>query len=82
VDANLEDVVTGVEKCRLRIQEREKGSYDWIQLFRQGSMPSARPDVADYLGPVKVSNLEHRGGGRGIIATRDIKPGELLVRVE
>ena len=36
-------------------------------------------DLADWFGPVAIAQLPGREGGRGIVATRDIKPGELLL---
>ncbi|KAG8916988.1 hypothetical protein FRC00_014180 [Tulasnella sp. 408] len=36
-------------------------------------------DLADFTGPVRVAALPARGGGRGIVAKRDIIFGELLV---
>lgn len=33
----------------------------------------------DWIGPVEVQSLPGREGGRGMIATRDIKPGEVLL---
>ncbi|KAG8938104.1 hypothetical protein FRC04_009517 [Tulasnella sp. 424] len=36
-------------------------------------------DLAEFTGPIEVASLLSRGGGRGIMAKRDIKFGELLV---
>ncbi|KAG8938007.1 hypothetical protein FRC04_009814 [Tulasnella sp. 424] len=36
-------------------------------------------DLAEFTGPIEVASLSSRGGGRGIVAKRDIKFGELLV---
>ncbi|GAA5946983.1 hypothetical protein JCM10213_002922 [Rhodosporidiobolus nylandii] len=35
--------------------------------------------VGDFFGPIKVKKMAEREGGRGIVATRDIEAGELLV---
>jgi tetratricopeptide (TPR) repeat protein len=79
IEPGLKEASTGLDECRARIREEEHGIYDWKKLFNQGEAPCARPDVADYTGPVKVSSVPHRGGGRGVVAIKDIKPGELLV---
>ena len=36
-------------------------------------------DLIDWFGPIAIAKLAPREGGRGIIATRDVKPGELLL---
>lgn len=68
-------------KAKLRIRERDTGRYDWCALFRESQEVRPRPDVADFYGPVEV-----RVGGdnniRGLFVTRDVKIGELLVRME
>jgi tetratricopeptide (TPR) repeat protein len=79
IDPDLREAINGVNECRIRIQEQEHGIYDWEKLFMQGEVPHATPNVADYTGPVKVSSMPHRGGGRGLITTKDIAAGELLV---
>ncbi|GAA5856597.1 hypothetical protein JCM8547_005882 [Rhodosporidiobolus lusitaniae] len=37
------------------------------------------PAVGDFFGPLKVVELAKRGGGRGVVATRDIKIGEVVL---
>ena len=41
--------------------------------------PFADLKVGHYVGPIRVAQLKKRRGGRGVIATRDIEPGELLL---
>lgn len=36
-------------------------------------------DLADWFGPIVVAEIPGRGGGRGIVTTRDVAPGELLI---
>jgi hypothetical protein len=64
-----------------RLEEAEQGNYDWAERFRLGLDVKACPrrDAADFLGPWKVERIAGRGGGRGAVATRDVKPGELLL---
>ncbi|OBZ70100.1 Protein msta, isoform A [Grifola frondosa] len=70
-------VVDWINRTRSR-QVESTGRYDWVSLLRM-SKKGAHLDVADYRGPVEVRSMAHRGGGRGIAATRDIEVGELLV---
>jgi hypothetical protein len=79
VDPNLEDATDGSQRCEARMKEEKDGSYDWKALFEASMKPSYRPDIAEFRGPVTVTSLPHRGGGRGVTATRDIAVGELLV---
>ncbi|GAA5922204.1 hypothetical protein JCM3775_003529 [Rhodotorula graminis] len=61
----------------------ESGDYNLFP-FEQGPSPPLKPPcdrlkLRDYVGPIRVAQLKKRTGGRGVIATRDIKPGELLL---
>ncbi|KAG8995509.1 hypothetical protein FRB90_000168 [Tulasnella sp. 427] len=67
-----------VEKCRYRMKESTEGKYDWVTMYQNVQMGGVL-DVADYTGPVRVTKLSSCGGGRGIIASRDIQSGELLM---
>jgi tetratricopeptide (TPR) repeat protein len=71
----------GVQNCVRRLKEVRKGDYDWKNLFERARLGATRLEVADYKGPLKVTEMKNRGGGRGVIATREIKPGELLVSI-
>jgi hypothetical protein len=75
-----------IARCKQRIREQSSGIYEWATLFKEwqmkykrDSLPVPRLDIADYIGPVEVRVIVERGGGRGVVATRDIKCGELLV---
>lgn len=72
------EIADWVARCRKRQAERDTGKYDWANLFRQAQR-DLRLDVAAFKGPIQVQPMTHRGGGRGIAATRDIKVGELLL---
>ena len=73
------EALAGVSRSRTRLKESITGQYDWTRLFKE-SQRTPRIDLADYVGPVKVTTIESRGGGRGIVATRRICIGEVLVR--
>ncbi|KDQ15110.1 hypothetical protein BOTBODRAFT_302161 [Botryobasidium botryosum FD-172 SS1] len=75
---NLAELSAWFARCRDRIRESE-GRYDWVQMFRDAQIPKRRLDIAEYLGPIKVQPILQRGGGRGVVATRAIKAGELLL---
>ena len=74
-----DDVLTWLERTEQRLEESSQGKYDWIGLLNDLKI-NLHPDVADYQGPIRVQALPNRGGGRGIVAVRDIVVGELLVR--
>ncbi|OBZ76733.1 hypothetical protein A0H81_03834 [Grifola frondosa] len=71
-------VVEWISRSRARLAESGSGKYDWAHMFRT-SQKNVHLDVADYVGPIEVRPMQHRGGGRGVVATRDIKLGELLL---
>ncbi|KAI0677320.1 hypothetical protein C8Q78DRAFT_960867 [Trametes maxima] len=67
-----------IDRCHARLQESMTGKYDWGSLFRNAKR-KVRVDAADFFGPVHTRRMERRGGGRGMVATRDIQAGELLL---
>ncbi|KAI0638403.1 hypothetical protein C8Q77DRAFT_1047016 [Trametes polyzona] len=73
-----EPVDSWLQRCAARIVETTTGVYDWPTLFRASKVKS-NLDVADFIGPVAVREMASRGGGRGVVATRAIKAGELLM---
>lgn len=70
---------TWLSRCEDRIIE-SRGVYDWVQIFEDAQIPGNKIDVAEYVGPMKVVPMPRRGGGRGVVATKAIKAGELIVR--
>ncbi|KAG8957989.1 hypothetical protein FRC00_003222 [Tulasnella sp. 408] len=70
---------TWVKKCRQRRQEKETGSYNWLEMYTASLSKARRLDVADYKGDIEVVELPTRGGARGVVATKDIIAGQLLL---
>lgn len=66
-------------KATQRMKEENTGEFDWCMLFKETQRDRARPDVADYRGPVEVRTPSNGTGIRGMFTTRDVKAGELLV---
>ena len=61
-----------------RLKEAQYGCYDFLSIFKHGlAVPNPRHDVADFIGPVKEVGIS--GMGKGLVATRDISVGELVV---
>lgn len=70
------------KKARARLTEQTQGSYDWFALNKLANAYNGRQqisDVADYMGPVKVVRVNGKGGGRGLVTTRPVMAGELLI---
>lgn len=78
-DPNHKDTIAGIERCGHRMKERETGECVMTALVNPSDAGFVRQDIADYQGPIEVVPMEGRGGGRGVIASRNIKMGELLV---
>ncbi|KAG8726307.1 hypothetical protein FRC11_000405, partial [Ceratobasidium sp. 423] len=69
------------QKTRQRLIEQVQGDYDWFALSKIADQINGHrqvPDVADYVGPVRVAQMSAVGGGRGLVTTRDVFAGELL----
>ncbi|KDN35673.1 hypothetical protein RSAG8_11416, partial [Rhizoctonia solani AG-8 WAC10335] len=71
------------KKTRERLIEQGQGNYNWFALNKIADQIKGHrqiPDVADYVGPVKVDiQISAISGGRGLVTTRDVLAGELLV---
>ncbi|KIO27494.1 hypothetical protein M407DRAFT_23307 [Tulasnella calospora MUT 4182] len=68
-----------IQKCTDRRSEASQGKYDWVAAYKVAQGEGSRMDLANFTGPIQIAALPSRGGGRGIVAKRDIKFGELLV---
>ncbi|KAG8870688.1 hypothetical protein FRC20_011417 [Serendipita sp. 405] len=79
LDEALQEALSGIQRCNKRIEEQKNGNFDWTRLCEEILSPDNELDVADFLGPIKIALLANRGGGRGIVATRNIVAGELLL---
>lgn len=70
----------GMRLVELRLREQKKGEYPLVDFLREGLKgPLGLIDAADYKGAIEIKRLPSRGGGRGIVASRDVKQGELLL---
>ncbi|KAH7339120.1 hypothetical protein B0J17DRAFT_659876 [Rhizoctonia solani] len=70
------------QKTHQRILEQTQGSYNWFTLEKAAKQINGRhpiPDVADYVGPIKVAQRSTKDGSRGLITTRNVLAGELLI---
>lgn len=72
------DAKTSLGKTMDRLKEAQYGCYDFLSIFKHGlAVANPRHDVADYIGPVKEVGIS--GMGKGLVSTRDIAVGELVV---
>ncbi len=71
------DADTILRRIDERIHEQQTGSYNFKKI--RASLPSVRPwvDAATFIGSAVVR--ESPGKGRGLFATCDISPGELIM---
>ncbi|PVG03766.1 hypothetical protein CPB86DRAFT_748218 [Serendipita vermifera] len=79
LNPELADAAKGIQSCDLREEERTTGVYNWKAILDQTRRKDTKVDVANFIGPVEIADMSNRGGGRGVIATRDITAGELLI---
>ncbi|ODN85266.1 hypothetical protein L198_07590 [Cryptococcus wingfieldii CBS 7118] len=73
------DIEEVKKRIQMRVAEQQSGAYDWLAIFRDSlASPMAELDIPDYISPA-CSVTQIPGCGRGVIATRDIIPGELIM---
>uniref|UniRef100_A0A915EAU7 SET domain-containing protein n=1 Tax=Ditylenchus dipsaci TaxID=166011 RepID=A0A915EAU7_9BILA len=67
-----------LKKALARLRESKTGEYDLVELYNLSVNKKVRRlDVADYTGPVCIADVE--GKGKGLVASRDISKGTLLL---
>ncbi|GAA5823839.1 hypothetical protein JCM11251_003317 [Rhodosporidiobolus azoricus] len=84
VEPTSEEGERGKARVGKMLEQARTGTFDLLKLTRAedalGEKTVYRANaVGEFLGPIKVVELGGRGGGRGIVATRDIAGGELLL---
>jgi tetratricopeptide (TPR) repeat protein len=72
----------GLERARARLAESQTGEFDIRALSQSVAAGMKRDtvyrvDAADYIGPVEVVDIP--GKGKGIVVSRDVKRGTLLI---
>ncbi|KZT37527.1 hypothetical protein SISSUDRAFT_841212 [Sistotremastrum suecicum HHB10207 ss-3] len=84
--ARFQSLEAGAEKesriaqCKERLHEAETGKVSMISLLEARESLNRDIDVADWTSAaIRVDSASARGGGRRIIASRDIQCGELLL---
>ncbi|UJR24077.1 hypothetical protein I4U23_027045 [Adineta vaga] len=61
-----------------RIEEKEKGIYNFDQMLKEAKKSSTpRLDYASYVGPVQLTEIAERG--RGLVLTEDVRKGQLIL---
>jgi tetratricopeptide (TPR) repeat protein len=80
VDADSSGGKDGKKRTEKMLRESKTGDYDWSVLEKGKVAKEGHSfDIGDFMGPIKVVELSERGGGRGVVTTRDVDAGELLL---
>ncbi|GAA5837330.1 hypothetical protein JCM9279_005655 [Rhodotorula babjevae] len=80
LDPTSADALSSVQRVERMLHESATGEYDWRQIVKdEDAGVKHERSVGDFVGRITVAEIEGRGGGRGVVATRDIKAGELLL---
>ncbi|PWN35306.1 uncharacterized protein FA14DRAFT_39985 [Meira miltonrushii] len=70
--------IDAVERCSLRqVQAKQGLTMDDVRSIYLSAPHTPRFDTSDFIGPVAVQDIP--GAGRGLVLTRDVEPGELLL---
>ncbi|KAJ5356672.1 tpr domain-containing protein [Penicillium concentricum] len=64
-------------KIDLRVKEKTTGVFDFNKAISSLSKTQHRLDLASFDGPTQIK--ESPGAGRGLFATRDIQPNEIIL---
>jgi len=66
-------------RCQYRIQQATQGisTSDMHSIFFAAANGESRLDISDYIGPVEIKHIP--GAGRGMVTTRAVEAGELLL---
>ncbi|KAH7716357.1 hypothetical protein AAVH_16254 [Aphelenchoides avenae] len=67
----------GLRAAQARLTESRTGNFDFAEFYELGEKGIRDIDVADYVGPIKVVDIP--GEGKGVVATKDVKKGTLLL---
>lgn len=73
---NAAGVQKELARCLTRLEEEEKGNYDFKKLFESLSPTNVHLDVGSFLSNTRVGDSATHG--HGLFATRDIAAGELI----
>ena len=79
MDLEQDGALLGHAAVEIALEESRTGVYDWDRLDPDEIADVADLTIGDFFGPVKVVDMPQRQGGRGVVATRDIQAGELLL---
>lgn len=75
---NCVDAKNELSRSLARLKEARLGHYDITFLYNESHNNNVRFfDLSEFAGPTKVADIP--GKGKGIVATRDIEPGTLLM---
>ncbi|GAA6028981.1 hypothetical protein JCM8097_001536 [Rhodosporidiobolus ruineniae] len=79
VDSSSVEGEEGKKRAEKMLREAQTGEYDMKELEGARDRRAVDTAVGDFLGPIEVVEVEGSGGGRGVVATRDIEAGEVLL---
>uniref|UniRef100_A0AC34FTA6 SET domain-containing protein n=1 Tax=Panagrolaimus sp. ES5 TaxID=591445 RepID=A0AC34FTA6_9BILA len=74
---NNEEASKQLKLATSRLAEQKFGKFDLKKIYIESKKEKPKIDVADFAGPIEIVNIP--GKGRGVIASKDIKAGTLLV---
>lgn len=86
LDPNQPTAVKNKAAVETAIGHSKTGVYFWNDIkiaydlaAETKSPPLDLLPIGDFVGPIEVRKMPHRAGGRGVVATRDIKAGEVVL---
>lgn len=72
------DLQAALHESSTGVQQSCHGHYDLSHYYLRGKQSNETPFSADYVGPIIITDVG-RGRSRGLVLTKDVEAGELLL---
>jgi hypothetical protein len=79
LDSSSSDGRAGKKRVAKMLEQGRTGKFDGFASDATRLSEEDDSSTGDFFGPIKVVEIESRGGGRGVVATRDIAAGETVL---
>ncbi|KAI5071599.1 hypothetical protein GOP47_0013850 [Adiantum capillus-veneris] len=75
---SVKDLRSALQASEICERQAKTGQYDLLKMWREVEQ-GREPLCGEYIGPVEIGPARERSLGRGLLVTRDVEPGDLLM---
>ncbi|MCO5614859.1 hypothetical protein L7F22_069144 [Adiantum nelumboides] len=75
---SIKELTSALEATEICERQARTGQYDLLKLWREVEQ-GREPLCGEHIGPVEIGRARESSLGRGLLVTRDVKPGDLLM---